>query len=90
MDFPGGPDGKKSACNRGDPSSSPGLGQSPGEEHGNPLRYSYLGNTMGREAWWAVVHGLAELDMTEQLTHTHTHRHTYLYILSMGSISTTL
>ena len=23
-----------------------------------------------RGAWWATIHGVAELDMTEQLTHT--------------------
>ena len=90
MDFPGGPDGKESACNGGDPSSIPGSGRSPGEEHGNPLPYSCLGNITDRGAWRAVVHGLAELGMTEQLTHAHTHTYMYLYILSMGSISTTL
>ena len=33
---------------------------------------------MNRGAWRATVHGLAELDMTERLTHTgtNTHRHT--------------
>ena len=35
-------------------------------------KYSCLENPMGREAWWATVHGVAELEMTEQLTHTHT------------------
>ena len=25
---------------------------------------------MDRGAWWATVHGVAKLDMTEQLTHT--------------------
>ena len=30
-DFPGGSDGKESACNVGDPGSVPGLGRSPGE-----------------------------------------------------------
>ena len=41
LDFPGGSDGKESACNAGDPGLIPGLGRSPGEGHGNPLRYSW-------------------------------------------------
>ena len=32
---------KESACNAGDPSSIPGLGRSPGEGIGYPLRYSW-------------------------------------------------
>ena len=36
--FPGGSDGKESACNAGDLSLIPGLGRSPGEENGNPLQ----------------------------------------------------
>ena len=35
--FPGGLDGKESACNAGDPGSIPGSGRSPGGGHGNPL-----------------------------------------------------
>ena len=35
--FPGGSDGKASACNVGDPGSIPGSGRSPGERNGNPL-----------------------------------------------------
>ena len=43
----------------------PGLGRFPGEENGNPLQYSCLGNPMDRGAWWAVVHGVArESDLT--------------------------
>ena len=42
MDFPGGSDGKESACNVGGPGSIPGLGRSPGGGHGNPLQYSCL------------------------------------------------
>ena len=42
MRFPGGSDGKESACNAGDPGSIPGLGRSPGERNGNPLHYSCL------------------------------------------------
>ena len=39
-ELPGGSEGKESACNAGDPDSIPGLGRSPGREHGNPLQYS--------------------------------------------------
>ena len=58
--FPGGPDGKESACNAGDPGWIPGLGRSTGERNGNPLWYSCLGNPMDRGAWWATVHGVAK------------------------------
>ena len=34
LDFPGGSDGKESACNAGDLGSVPGLGRSPGEGNG--------------------------------------------------------
>ena len=37
MGFPGGSDGKESACNAGDLGSIPGLGRSPGEGNGYPL-----------------------------------------------------
>ena len=40
LGFPGGSDGKKSACSVGDLGSISGLGKSPGGEHGNPLQYS--------------------------------------------------
>ena len=40
--------------------SIPGLGQSPGEGHGNPLQYSYLENPTNRGAWWATVRGVAK------------------------------
>ena len=56
--FLGGSNGKESACNAGDPGSIPGSGRSPGEENGNPLQYSCLGNPMDRGTWWATVHGV--------------------------------
>ena len=31
-----------------------------GEGNGTLLQYSCLENPMGRGAWWAVVHGVAE------------------------------
>ena len=40
--FPGGSDGKESACNVGDLGSVPGQGRSPGEGKGYPLQYSGL------------------------------------------------
>ena len=46
MGFPGGSDGKASACYAGDPDSIPGLGKFPGEGNGNPLQYSCLANSM--------------------------------------------
>ena len=42
MDLPGISAGKESACNTGDPSLIPGLGRSPGEGIGYPLRYSWV------------------------------------------------
>ena len=58
LGFPGGSDGKASACNVGDPGSIPGLGRSPGEGNGNPL-HSFLKNPMDRGTWQATVHGVA-------------------------------
>ena len=49
LGFPGGSDGKESACNAGDPGSIPGLGRFPGEGNGNPLQYSCLENAMTEE-----------------------------------------
>ena len=46
--FPGGSDGKESACNARDPGLIPGLGRSPGEGNGCPLQYSCLENPMDR------------------------------------------
>ena len=60
MDFPGGSEGKESACNVGDPGLIPGLGRSPGEGHGNPLQYSCLENPMDGGAWQAIVHGVTK------------------------------
>ena len=56
--------GKESAHSVRDPGSIPGWGSSR-EGHGNPLHYSGLENPTDRGAWWATVHGVAELDITE-------------------------
>ena len=44
--FPGGSDGKASACNDGSPDSIPGSGRSPGEGNGYPLQHSCLENPL--------------------------------------------
>ena len=36
------------------------VGKIPGEENGNPLQYSCLGNPMDRGAWQDTVHGIAK------------------------------
>ena len=51
----------------------PGLGISTGIGKDYSLQYSCLENSMDRRAWQATVHGVAESDMAEQLSHTHTH-----------------
>ena len=59
-DFPDGTSGKEPACqcrSCKDAGSIPELGRSPGGEHGDLLQYSCLENSMGRGAWWAIVHG---------------------------------
>ena len=47
----------------GRPGLIPELGRSPGEGKGDPLQYSGLENSMD-----CIVHGVAELDTTEQLS----------------------
>ena len=55
--FPGGSDGKDSACNEGDPGSIPESGRSPGEGNGNACQNSCQENSVDRGSWWATVHG---------------------------------
>ena len=65
---PGGSKGKESACKAADLGLIPGSGRSPGEGNGNPFQYSCLEDPMDRGTWRAIVHGVAESDITEQLT----------------------
>ena len=51
---------KNMPANVGDMDLIPESGRSPGEENGNPLHYSCLGNPMERRAWQAIVHGVAK------------------------------
>ena len=58
--FPGGSNGKESACNAGDTGSIPGSGSSPGTRNGKPLQYSCLENPVDRETWRATIHRVAK------------------------------
>ena len=62
LGFPCGSAGKESTCNVGDLGLTPGLGKSPGEGNGYPLRYSGLENSMDYSP-----RGHKELDMIESL-----------------------
>ena len=54
--FPGGSDGKESACNVRDLGLIPGLGRSPGGGHGNPLQCS-----CGESPWTEEPDGLQSM-----------------------------
>ena len=58
--FPGGSDGKESACSGGDQGSIPGWRTSHGEWNSTLFQYSCLENSMGRGAWQTTVHGAAK------------------------------
>ena len=69
MGFPGGSEGKDSACHVGNPGLIPGSGRSPGEGNGYLLQYSCLKNFLDRGTWRATIHGgLKRVGTTEQLT----------------------
>ena len=60
MSFPGATVVQNLSASAGDTDLIPGLGRSPGEGNGNPLQYSWLGNSMDKEACRATVHGVAK------------------------------
>ena len=53
--FPGGSDGKESACSEGDLGSIPESGRSPREGKGYPLPYSGLKNSKD-----CIIHGVTK------------------------------
>ena len=67
--FSSGLDGEESACNVGDLGSIPGLGRSPGGEHGNPLQFSCLETPHGQRSLAGYNSwGRKESDTTERLS----------------------
>ena len=82
LGFPGGSDGKESACNAGDLCSVSGLGRFPGGGHGHPLQYSFLENPTDRGAWQAPQ-GHKESDTTEQLSSAHSIHNAVASIISL-------
>ena len=60
MGFPGGSVVKNLHANAEDSGLIPQLGRSPGEENGNPLQYSCIGNPMDRGSWRSTVHGVTK------------------------------
>ena len=63
--FPGGSVVKNPPAKAGDMGLIPGLGRFPGEENGNPLQYTYLGNSTNRELGGLQSWGHKELYTTE-------------------------
>ena len=55
-------------------------GKIPGGGHGNPLQYSHLENPRGQRCFMGSVHGVAELDMTAQLS---TAQHLLRYLIKL-------
>ena len=82
--FPGGSMVKNVPDNAGDAGLITGSERSPGEENGNPLQYSCLGNPMDRGAWWVTVHRAAKNQM--QLT-THIYSGARLCIKSFTCVT---
>ena len=63
LGFPVGASGKEPSAHAGDTRDvglTPGSGRSPGGEHGNPLQYSCLENSMDRGSSRATVHRLTK------------------------------
>ena len=68
MGFPGGSDGKESACNAGDPCLIPGSGRSPGERKWLPTPVFWPGESHGQRSLEGYSPwGCKELDMTKSL-----------------------
>ena len=85
--FPGGTNGKGSACQckrRKRLRFSPWIEKIPGRMKWHPLQYSCLENSMDKRAWWATVHGVAK-SQTRLSTDTHSVFNTVGHTPPIGS-----
>ena len=57
----------------------PGSGWSIGEGNDNQFQYSCLENSMEREAWQPIVHGVTKESDTTDWAHAHVHTHTHTH-----------
>ena len=79
--FPGGSDGKQSACNAGDPGLIPGSGRSPGEKEWTPTPVYLPGKSHGQRSLAGYSPwGHKESDMTEVTD-------TFTFTLKSGTVS---
>ena len=60
--------------------SIPGWGRSPEVGNGKLFQDSCLENPMDRGTWWATVHVVAEMDMTQ---HTHTSHNFFFFLVKL-------
>ena len=86
--FPGGLMVKNLPTNAKDMGLIPGLGRFLGVGNGNPLQFSCVGNSMGRGAWQATVHGVTKSQIWARM-HKPNHQSwkTYLHTLYLQNMN---
>ena len=78
--FPGGSDGKESACSAGDLGFYPLVGKIPWRREYLPTPVFLPGKSHGQRSLVGYSPWVRkELDTTERLTHSHTHTHTHTH-----------
>ena len=83
-------DSKESACSERDLGLIPGLGQSPGRGHGNPLQYCLENPHEQRSPAGYSLWGHKELDMTERQSTVQWHILGYSFFFMIINIQFTL
>ena len=86
LGFPGGSNGKESACNVGVLGSTPGSERN-GEGNIYPFQHSCLQNSMDRGAWWATVRGVTVSQSWLHNKHFHFTLNNPLFICTKTSLS---